>query len=197
VCSDSPSDAERSASPLGRYGLNHRGRNVGSGQQFGKCHEVPVWQTSPIGPFNAWPSGGGGFETFYGFIGGENNQFEPALYDGFTPVEPPATAEDGYHLTEDLADRCVGWIRQQKALAPERPFMAYFAPGATHAPHHCPEEWIEKYKGKFDDGWDALRDEAGPESADGGVPLDSSSRPIITSVASSARSTVSGSLTTR
>ena len=73
--------------------------------QFGKCHEVPVWQSSPMGPFDAWPSGGGGFETFYGFIGGENNQYDPALYDGTTPVEPPATAEEGYHLTEDLADR--------------------------------------------------------------------------------------------
>ena len=75
--------------------------------QFGKCHEVPVWQSSPMGPFDAWPSGGGGFETFYGFIGGENNQWDPALYDGTTPVEPPATPEEGYHLTEDLADRAV------------------------------------------------------------------------------------------
>ena len=72
--------------------------------QFGKCHEVPVWQSSPMGPFDAWPSAGGGFETFYGFIGGENNQWEPALYEGTTPVEPPATPEEGYHLTEDLAD---------------------------------------------------------------------------------------------
>ncbi|MFW2381939.1 MAG: arylsulfatase [Acidimicrobiales bacterium] len=126
--------------------------------QFGKCHEVPVWQSSPIGPFDAWPSGGGGFETFYGFIGGENNQWEPALYDGTTPVEPPATAEEGYHLTEDLADRCVAWIKQQKALAPNRPFFTNFAPGATHAPHHCPEEWIAKYRGQFDDGWDAMRE---------------------------------------
>ena len=98
--------------------------------QFGKCHEVPVWQSSPMGPFDAWPSGGGGFETFYGFIGGENNQWEPALYDGTTPVEPPATPEEGYHLTEDLADRAIGWIRQQKALMPDKPFFAYFAPGA-------------------------------------------------------------------
>ncbi len=75
--------------------------------QFGKCHEVPVWQSSPMGPFDAWPSGGGGFETFYGFIGGENNQWDPALYDGTTPVEPPATPEEGYHLTEDLADHAV------------------------------------------------------------------------------------------
>ena len=126
--------------------------------QFGKCHEVPVWQTSPLGPFDAWPSGGGGFETFYGFIGGENNQWEPALYDGTTPVEPPATAEEGYHLTEDLTDRAVGWIRQQKALMPDKPFFVYFAPGATHAPHHVPKEWADRYAGQFDDGWDAQRE---------------------------------------
>jgi len=126
--------------------------------QFGKCHEVPVWQSSPMGPFDAWPSGGGGFETFYGFIGGENNQWDPALYDGTTPVEPPATEDEGYHLTEDLADRAVSWIRQQKALMPDKPFFVYFAPGATHAPHHVPKGWIEKYSGMFDDGWDVLRE---------------------------------------
>ena len=115
--------------------------------QFGKCHEVPVWQSSPMGPFDAWPSGGGGFETFYGFIGGENNQWDPALYDGTTPVEPPATAEEGYHLTEDLADRAISWVRQQKALMPDKPFFVYFAPGATHAPHHVPKEWADKYAG--------------------------------------------------
>ncbi|HEX6025520.1 MAG TPA: arylsulfatase [Solirubrobacter sp.] len=125
--------------------------------QFGKCHEVPVWQTSPLGPFDAWPSAGGGFETFYGFIGGENNQWDPALYDGTTPVEPPATPEEGYHLTEDLADRAIAWIRQQKALMPDRPFFTYFAPGATHAPHHVPKEWADKYAGQFDDGWDVQR----------------------------------------
>ena len=80
-----------------------------------------------MGPFDAWPSGGGGFETFYGFIGGENNQWDPALYDGTTPVEPPATPEEGYHLTADLADRAVSWMRQQKALMPEKPFFVYFA----------------------------------------------------------------------
>src|SRR6478609_1897671 len=127
--------------------------------QFGKCHEVPVWQTSPMGPFDAWPSGGGGFETFYGFIGGENNQWEPALYDGTTPIEPPATEEEGYHLTEDLADRAIGWIRTQKALMPDKPFFVYFAPGATHAPHHVPQEWADRYRGRFDGGWDALREE--------------------------------------
>lgn len=126
--------------------------------QFGKCHEVPVWQSSPMGPFDAWPSGGGGFETFYGFIGGENNQYEPALYEGTTPVEPPATPEEGYHLTEDLADHAISWIRTQKALMPDKPFFVYFAPGATHAPHHVPPEWPEKYTGKFADGWDAQRE---------------------------------------
>src|SRR5512137_1600299 len=127
--------------------------------QFGKCHEVPVWETSPIGPFDAWPTGGGGFEYFYGFIGGEANQFYPALYEGTTAIEPPTGPEQGYHLTEDLTDRAIGWIRQQKALAPDKPFFAYFAPGATHAPHQVPPEWSDKYKGKFDQGWDEMRQE--------------------------------------
>ncbi|NEW38109.1 sulfatase-like hydrolase/transferase [Nocardia cyriacigeorgica] len=126
--------------------------------QFGKCHEVPPWQTSPIGPFDAWPTGGGGFEHFYGFIGGENNQYYPALYEGVTPVEPDKTPEQGYHLTEDLADHAIDWIRTQKSLAPDRPFFVYFAPGATHAPHHVPTEWSDKYAGRFADGWDAQRE---------------------------------------
>jgi arylsulfatase A-like enzyme len=128
--------------------------------QFGKCHEVPVWETSPLGPFDAWPSGGGGFEHFYGFIGGETNQYAPALYDGTVPVEPDRTPEEGYHLTEDMTDRAIDWVRQQKALMPDKPFFAYFAPGATHAPHHVPLEWSDKYKGRFDAGWDALREES-------------------------------------
>ena len=126
--------------------------------QFGKCHEVPVWQTSPAGPFTAWPTGGGGFEYFYGFIGGENNQWDPALYEGTTPIEPPKTPAEGYHLTEDLTDKAINWARQQKALLPDKPFFMYFAPGATHAPHHVPPEWIEKYKGKFAHGWDRQRE---------------------------------------
>ena len=137
--------------------------------QFGKCHEVPVWQSSPMGPFDAWPSGGGGFETFYGFIGGENNQYDPALYSGTTPVEPPATAEEGYHLTEDLTDHAINWVRQQKALMPDKPFFVYFAPGATHAPHHVPKEWIDKYQGQFDDGWDALRERTFAQQKELGV----------------------------
>jgi arylsulfatase A-like enzyme len=127
--------------------------------QFGKCHEVPVWETSPLGPFDAWPSGGGGFEHFYGFIGGETNQYAPALYDGTVPIEPERTPEEGYHLTEDMTDRAIEWVRQQKALMPDKPFFAYFAPGATHAPHHVSPEWSDRYKGRFDQGWDALREE--------------------------------------
>ena len=127
--------------------------------QFGKCHEVPVWQTSPAGPFDAWPTGGGGFEYFYGFIGGEANQWYPTLYEGTTPVEPKKTPEEGYHLIEDMTDKAIKWIGQQKALAPDKPFFVYFAPGATHAPHHVPKEWADRYKGKFDGGWDHLREE--------------------------------------
>jgi arylsulfatase A-like enzyme len=126
--------------------------------QFGKCHEVPVWETSPLGPFDAWPSGGGGFEHFYGFIGGETNQYYPAIYDGTVPVEPEKTPEEGYHFTEDMTDRTIAWIRQQKALMADKPFFVYYAPGATHAPHHVRPEWSGKYKGQFDDGWDALRE---------------------------------------
>ena len=127
--------------------------------QFGKCHEVPVWETSPAGPFDAWPTGGGGFEYFYGFIGGEANQWYPTLYEGTTPVEPEKTPEEGYHLMEDMTDKAIAWIGQQKSLAPDKPFFIYFAPGATHAPHHVPKEWADKYKGKFDQGWDKLREE--------------------------------------
>jgi len=124
--------------------------------QFGKCHEVPVWQTSPMGPFGAWPTGSG-FEYFYGFIGGETNQYYPAIYEGTTPVEPDKTPEEGYHFTEDMTDKAIEWARQQKSLMPDKPFFMYFAPGATHAPHHVPTEWSDKYKGRFDQGWDALR----------------------------------------
>jgi arylsulfatase A-like enzyme len=127
--------------------------------QFGKCHEVPVWETSPAGPFDAWPSGGGGFEHFYGFLGGETNQYNPAIYDGTSPVEPEKTPEEGYHFTEDMTDRAIAWVRQQKALMPDKPFFVYYAPGATHAPHSVPPEWSAKYKGRFDQGWDALREE--------------------------------------
>jgi arylsulfatase len=127
--------------------------------QFGKCHEVPVWETSAMGPFNQWPTGGGGFEYFYGFVGGEADQWYPGIYEGTTPIEPDKSPEEGYHFTEDMTNKAIGWVRQQKALMPDKPFFMYFAPGATHAPHHVPKEWIDKYKGKFDGGWDKLRQE--------------------------------------
>ena len=127
--------------------------------QFGKCHEVPVWETSPMGPFDQWPTGGGGFEYFYGFIGGETNQFYPAIYEGTTPVEPAKTPEEGYHFTEDMTNKAIKWVRQQKALMPDKPFFMYYAPGACHAPHHVPKEWADKYRGKFDQGWDKVREE--------------------------------------
>ncbi|MCH8972378.1 MAG: sulfatase-like hydrolase/transferase, partial [Acidobacteria bacterium] len=125
--------------------------------QFGKCHEVPVWETSPMGPFRQWPTGQG-FEHFYGFIGGETNQWAPAIYQDTVPIEPENVEDPDYHFGEDMTDHTIGWIRQQKALMPDKPFFAYYAPGATHAPHHVPAEWSDKYKGKFDDGWDAQRD---------------------------------------
>jgi len=127
--------------------------------QFGKCHEVPVWETSPMGPFDHWPHPGGGFEYFYGFIGGETNQWYPALYEFNKPVEPDKTPEEGYHLTEDMTDKAIDWIRAQKSLMGDRPFFCYFAPGATHAPHHVPPDWSAKYKGRFDQGWDRVREE--------------------------------------
>ena len=108
-------------------------------------------------PFDAWPTGSG-FEHFYGFIGGETNQYAPAVYHDTVPVEPDITPGEDYHFTEDMTDRTIEWIRQQKALMPDKPFFVYYAPGATHAPHHVRPEWSDRYKGKFDDGWDAQRE---------------------------------------
>jgi arylsulfatase A-like enzyme len=142
------------AAPIAKV-LNLNGYSTA---QFGKCHEVPVWETSPMGPYRQWPVGMG-FEYFYGFLGGETNQWYPALYEGTTPVEPWGGPEDGYYFNDDLTDHAIKWVRQQKALMPDKPFFAYFAPGATHAPHHVPEEWADRYKGKFDQGWDAVREE--------------------------------------
>jgi arylsulfatase A-like enzyme len=123
--------------------------------QFGKCHEIPVWQTSPMGPFQQWPTMMG-FERFYGFIGGETNQWFPEVYDNMTRVEVPS--DPSYHFTDDMAGKAMDWIKTQKAIYPEKPFFMYWAPGANHAPHHVPQEWIDTYKGQFDDGWDALRE---------------------------------------
>jgi len=157
------------AAPLAKT-LKLNGYNTA---QFGKCHEVPVWQTSPVGPFDQWPTGGGGFEYFYGFIGGECNQWYPALFEGTTPVEVDKTPEEGYHLMEDMTDKAIKWIGQQKMLAPSKPFFVYFAPGATHAPHHVPKEWADQYKGKFDDGWDKQRERTFARQKElGAIPAD-------------------------
>ncbi len=99
--------------------------------QFGKCHEVPVWETSPVGPFDHWPTGNG-FEKFYGFLAGENNQWYPEIYDGITPV--PTSDDPEYHFMADMTDQAIQWVNTQKSLAPDKPFFIYFAPGATHAP---------------------------------------------------------------
>lgn len=123
---------------------------------IGKNHNVPDWQSSQVGPFDLWPTGLG-FEHFYGFVGGDTNQWAPAVFDGTRPVEPYLGKPD-YHLTTDLADNAIQFIHTQKALAPNKPFFLYFAPGATHAPHHAPKAWIEKFRGKFDHGWDKQRE---------------------------------------
>ncbi|MEE9242566.1 MAG: arylsulfatase [Mycobacterium sp.] len=123
---------------------------------FGKAHFTPTWEIGPAGPFDRWPTGLG-FERFYGFLGGDASQYEPALYDQTTPVEPYVGRED-YHLTEDLADKTIEWIRLQKTSAPDKPFFVYLAPGATHSPHHVWPQWSDRFAGQFDDGWDALRE---------------------------------------
>ena len=123
---------------------------------WGKNHNVPDNQTSPAGPFTNWPNFMG-FDYFYGFIGGETDQFYPALYRNLEAVKRPKTPEEGYHLTTDLADDCIAWIRRQKSIAPDRPFFAYFATGAAHAPHQPPLSWRGRHVGKFDMGWDEYR----------------------------------------
>ena len=122
---------------------------------FGKMHQTPVWEVSTSGPFDHWPTGEG-FEYFYGFVGAETNQWAPTLFEGTVPVEPPADPE--YHLTPDLVDHAITWVQAQQTLTPDKPFFVYLSFGATHAPHHVPTEFSDKYDGKFDMGWDALRE---------------------------------------
>ena len=123
---------------------------------FGKWHETAVWEANVSGPSDRWPTRQG-FDKFYGFVGGETNQWAPFLFHGVTAVELPN--DPNYHFMTDMTDKAVAWIQYQKAMTPEKPFFVYFAPGATHAPHHVPREWITKWKGKFDQGWDKLREE--------------------------------------
>ena len=123
---------------------------------FGKWHETAPWEVSVSGPYFRWPTNSG-FDKFYGFIGGETNQWDPIIYDGVTKVEKKDNED--YHFTTDMTDEAIKWVKFQQAMTPDKPFMIYYATGAVHAPHHAPKEWIEKYKGKFDDGWDKLREE--------------------------------------
>jgi len=121
---------------------------------FGKWHETPTWEISVSGPFDRWPTHQG-FDKFYGFLGGETNQWSPLVFDGTAKVELPEDPD--YHFTVDMTDQAIAWMQFQKALTPDKPFFVYYAPGATHAPHHVPQAWADRYKGKFDQGWDALR----------------------------------------
>jgi arylsulfatase A-like enzyme len=133
--------------------LRQNGYNTAA---FGKYHETPPWEVSISGPMDRWPTGSG-FEKFYGFIGGETNQWAPAIFDGVTRVEHKQTPD--YHFTVDMTDQAISWVSAQHALTPDKPFYMYFATGATHAPHQVPKEWIDKYKGQFNSGWDKLREE--------------------------------------
>jgi arylsulfatase A-like enzyme len=142
---------------------------------FGKYHEAPTWEISVSGPYDRWPTHSG-FDHFYGFMGGETNQWAPKIYDGVTEIETPKTPN--YHFTTDMTDRAINWIQAQHTLTPDKPFFTYFATGATHAPHHAPKEWIEKYKGKFDMGWDKLREQTlAKQIALGIVPKDTKLAP--------------------
>ena len=131
--------------------LRHYGYKTSA---FGKWHNTPADQTTAMGPFDRWPTGHG-FDYFYGFIAGETSQYEPRLYENTNPVEPPHG--QSYHLSEDLAEKAVTWLRRHQAFSPDKPFLMYWAPGASHGPHHIFKEWADKYKGKFDEGWDAMR----------------------------------------
>jgi arylsulfatase A-like enzyme len=133
--------------------LRQNGYNTAA---FGKYHETPPWEVSVSGPQDRWPTGSG-FEKFYGFIGGETNQWAPAITDGITRVEHKQSPD--YHFTVDMTDQAINWVSAQQSLTPNKPFYLYFATGATHAPHHAPKEWIAKYKGEFSGGWDSLREE--------------------------------------
>ncbi len=142
-----PKEAGTVAEVLKNYGY--------STSAFGKWHNTPANQTTAQGPFDYWPVNYG-FQHFYGFLAGETSQYEPRLVSDFTQIEPPH--DEKYHLTTDLADHAIGWMNDHKAYAADKPFFLYFAPGAGHAPHHIFKEWADKYKGKFDEGWDAYRE---------------------------------------
>ncbi len=151
-----------SVAPLAEM-LRLNGYSTGA---FGKWHETAAWETSVSGPFDRWPTHQG-FDKFYGFIGGETDQWFPLIYDGTTRITPPHTK--GYHFTVDMTDQAIGWVKAQQSMTPDKPFFVYYATGAVHAPHHVPKAWADKYKGQFDKGWDQIRKETTARQIEMGV----------------------------
>lgn len=157
------------AKVLGEYGYKSAA--------FGKWHNTPATDTTAMGPFTLWPTGEGiGFDYFYGFLAGETSQWEPRLVENFNPIEPPH--DETYHLSEDMADQAIDWMRKHRAFAPDKPFFMYWAPGAGHGPHHVAKAWADKYKGQFDAGWDQLREQTFErQKALGWIPADTKLTP--------------------
>ncbi|MBW2579148.1 MAG: arylsulfatase, partial [Deltaproteobacteria bacterium] len=151
-----------SVAPLAEM-LRLNGYSTGA---FGKWHETAAWETSVSGPFDRWPTHQG-FDKFYGFIGGETDQWYPLVYDGVTRVSPPEM--ENYHFTTDMTNQAINWVKAQQSMTPDKPFFVYYATGAVHAPHHVPKEWADKYKGKFDQGWDQTRTETTERQAKMGI----------------------------
>jgi arylsulfatase len=170
-----PATTASVAKVLGYYGFNT--------SAFGKWHNTPAEQTTAQGPYDRWPAGRlVGFDYFYGFLAGESSQWEPAIVRNTTRIETPE--KERYHFTEDMADEAIRWIRRQNALAPHQPFFVYWAPGASHGPHHIFKEWADKYKGKFDQGWDKLREEIfARQKKLGWIPADTKLTPRAKSMA--------------
>ena len=164
-----PKSSATVAEVLKNYGYNTAA--------WGKWHNTPAEQTTSKGPFDFWPTGYG-FEYFYGFLAGEASQYEPHMVRNTTPVNPHELHRKGYHLTEDIAEDAISWLREQQAFAPDKPFLMYWAPGASHGPHHVMKEWADKYKGKFDDGWDKYRERAFARQKElGWIPKDAKLTP--------------------
>ena len=164
-----PRSSATLAKVLGAYGYKTAA--------FGKWHNTPATDTTAMGPFTLWPTGEGiGFDYFYGFLAGETSQWEPRLVENFNAIEPPH--DETYHLSEDLAEKAIAWMRRHRAFAPDKPFFMYWAPGAAHGPHHVAKAWADKYKGQFDDGWDRLRERTFEwQKALGWIPADAQLTP--------------------
>ena len=170
-----PRSSATVAKVLGAYGYKT--------SAFGKWHNTPATDTTAMGPFTLWPTGEGiGFDYFYGFLSGETSQWEPRLVENFNAIEPPH--DEKYHLSEDMADKAIGWMRKHRAFAPDKPFLMYWAPGAGHGPHHVAKEWADKYKGKFNDGWDVMRERTFARQKElGWIPADAQLTPRAESMA--------------